>query len=58
MIIETFTRIFVDPDTFDRTIDFYTALLSGQVTMRFAYPDAGLELGSKPNQHIENWSMY
>ncbi|MEW5420585.1 VOC family protein [Amorphus sp. 3PC139-8] len=46
MIIETFTRIFVEPGAFVRTIDFYVALLSGQVTMRFAYPDVGLELAS------------
>ena len=46
MIIETFTRIFVDGDALDRTIEFYRSLLSGTVTMRFAYPEAGLELAA------------
>lgn len=46
MIIEAFTRIFVDGDALDRTIAFYTRLLSGEVKMRFAYPEAGLELAA------------
>jgi len=52
MIIETFIRVFVDPDAFDRTIDFYTSLLSGQMSMRFAYPDAGLELASVSSDRL------
>lgn len=52
MIIESFIRIFVDPDALDRTIDFYTALLSGKVTMRFAYPETGLELASVSSERV------
>lgn len=52
MIIETFTRIFVDPDALDRTIDFYTLLLSGEVTMRFAYPETGLELAAVSSDRL------
>lgn len=46
MIQETFTRVFVDGDAFDRTIAFYVDLLSGRETLRFAYPEAGLELAA------------
>ncbi|WP_370677951.1 VOC family protein [Pleomorphomonas sp. PLEO] len=46
MILEVFTRVFVDGDAFDRTIAFYVDLLSGKETLRFAYPEAGLELAA------------
>ncbi|GHE01314.1 hypothetical protein U879_15115 [Defluviimonas sp. 20V17] len=52
MITETFTRVFVDPGALDRTIAFYTALLTGRVTMRFAYPDAGLELAAVSSDRL------
>ena len=38
--------MFVDAEDFLRTIAFYTDLLSGQQTMRFAYPETGLELAA------------
>jgi hypothetical protein len=38
--------VFVDAEDFLRTIAFYTDLLSGQQTMRFAYPETGLELAA------------
>lgn len=46
MILETYTRIFVDADALDRSISFYKSLLSGEQTLRFAYPDHGLELAA------------
>lgn len=44
MIPETFTRIFVNSDQLDRTLNFYTNLLNRIVTLRFTYPDKGLDL--------------
>ena len=46
MILETYTRVFVDAEAIDNTIEFYRALLSGEQTLRFAYPDTGLELAA------------
>jgi Glyoxalase-like domain len=46
MILETFTRVFVDADALDPTCAFYRALLAGEETMRFAYPEKGLELAA------------
>lgn len=52
MIVETFTGIFVEPEALGPTIDFYTALLSGRVTMRFAYPGAGLDLAAVSSDRL------
>lgn len=46
MILETFIRVFVDGDALDRTVAFYADLMSGRETLRFAYPEAGLELAA------------
>ncbi len=46
MIVEAFTRVFVEPDALDPTCTFYQALLGGEQTMRFKYPEAGLELAA------------
>jgi glyoxalase/bleomycin resistance protein/dioxygenase superfamily protein len=46
MILETFTRVFVDADALDPTCAFYRDLLGGEETMRFAYPQMGLELAA------------
>jgi len=46
MILETFARVFVDADALDATCAFYRALLGGEETMRFAYPEMGLELAA------------
>jgi uncharacterized glyoxalase superfamily protein PhnB len=46
MILETYTRVFVDSEALNRAVDFYKTLLSGKETLRFAYPDAGLELAA------------
>jgi hypothetical protein len=46
MILETFARVFVDADALDPTCAFYSALLGGEETMRFAYPEKGLELAA------------
>jgi uncharacterized glyoxalase superfamily protein PhnB len=46
MILEAYTRIFVEAEALNRAVDFYKALLSGEQTLRFAYPDAGLELAA------------
>jgi uncharacterized glyoxalase superfamily protein PhnB len=46
MILETFARVFVDADAFDATCAFYSDLLGGEETMRFAYPEKGLKLAA------------
>ncbi|HVX77834.1 MAG TPA: VOC family protein [Bradyrhizobium sp.] len=46
MILEAFTRVFVDADALDPTCAFYRALLGGEETMRFAYPEMSLELAA------------
>jgi uncharacterized glyoxalase superfamily protein PhnB len=46
MILEAFTRVFVDPDAIEPACAFYRALLGGEQTMRFNYPEAGLELAA------------
>jgi hypothetical protein len=46
MIVETYTRVFVDADALDRTSAFYQALLHGEESLRFAYPETGLELAA------------
>ena len=46
MILETYTRVFVDTDMLDRTVSFYKALLSGEQTLRFGYPEMGLTLAA------------
>jgi uncharacterized glyoxalase superfamily protein PhnB len=46
MILETFSRVFVDADALDPTCAFYRDLLGGEETMRFAYPQMGLELAA------------
>jgi hypothetical protein len=46
MILETFARVFVDADALEPTCAFYSALLGGEETMRFAYPEKGLELAA------------
>ena len=38
MILEVFTRVFVDADALDPTCAFYKDLLGGEQTLRFAYP--------------------
>jgi len=46
MILETFARVFVEADALDPTCAFYRDLLGGEETMRFAYPEKGLELAA------------
>jgi hypothetical protein len=46
LILECYTRIFVEADALDRSIAFYLALTGGEQTLRFAYPEAGLELAA------------
>jgi predicted enzyme related to lactoylglutathione lyase len=46
MILEAQTRVFVEADALDATIAFYRELLDGDVTMRFPYPEMGLELAA------------
>jgi hypothetical protein len=52
MIEEAYTRVFVDADAIDRSIAFYKALLSGEQTLRFAYPEAGLELAAVSSRNL------
>jgi catechol 2,3-dioxygenase-like lactoylglutathione lyase family enzyme len=46
MILEAFTRAFVDSSALDASVAFYKALLSSEQTLRFAYPETGLELAA------------
>ena len=46
MILETYTRVFVDTDLIEGAIAFYKALLSGEESLRFRYPETGLELAA------------
>ena len=52
MIIETFVRIFIDAELLETTISFYEHLLHGKLTLRFAYPEAGLELAAVSSPHL------
>jgi hypothetical protein len=44
MILETYTRVFVDAEALEPTVAFYRALLGGEETLRFAYPHTQMEL--------------
>ncbi len=44
MILEVFTRVFVDADALDTTCAFYQDLLGGEQSLRFVYTEMGLEL--------------
>lgn len=46
MILETYTRVFVDADSIEAAIAFYKTLLSGEQSLRFRYPETGLELAA------------
>jgi hypothetical protein len=46
MILETYLRCFVSRDALDSTVAFYKALLGGEETLRFAYPETGLSLAA------------
>jgi hypothetical protein len=46
MIEEAFTRVFVDAGLLDQTSAFHQSLLVGAETMRFDYPEVGLELAA------------
>ena len=52
MILETYTRIFVGMDDLERTVEFYKTLLSGEQTLRFDYPETGLELAAVSSPHL------
>ena len=45
MILETYTRVFVEAGALDRSVAFYKALLAGE-RLRFVYAEAGLELAA------------
>ena len=46
MILEAFTRVFVDTDALVRSSAFYRRLTGGEETMRFDYPEMGLKLAA------------
>lgn len=52
MILETFMRTFVDLEALDATVGFYKALLDGEETLRFDYPELGLRLVSVSSLHL------
>ncbi|MGE5157884.1 MAG: VOC family protein [Gemmatimonas sp.] len=52
MILETFVRVFVASEALDPTVAFYKALLQGEETLRFDYPEAGLRLASVSSPHL------
>lgn len=41
MILEAYTRIFVEEDAHDQANVFYRTLLAGKETLRFAYRELG-----------------
>jgi len=48
MILETFARMFVDADALEPICAFYSDLLGGEETMRFAYPEKVLSSPRSP----------
>ena len=52
MILESYLRCFVGPDQLDGTVAFYKDLLGGQETLRFSYPETGLELAAVSSPHL------
>jgi hypothetical protein len=46
MILESYIRIFVEADEFDKTRTFYRTLLNGSDGLYFNYPEKGLTLAS------------
>ena len=52
MILETFVRCFVNGDALDATVAFYKALLGGEESLRFDYPETGLRLASVSSPHL------
>ncbi len=52
MILETYTRVFVEAAALDDTSAFYQALLGGMETLRFAYPEAGLDLAAVSSPYL------
>lgn len=52
MILDAYTRVFVDADAIDRTVSFYKTLLAGDDSLRFSYPEKGLELAVVSSPHL------
>ncbi len=52
MVLETFIRTFVDPEALDSSVAFYKALLGGEESLRFDYPETGLKLASVSSPHL------
>jgi len=46
MILQTYARVFVDAEALERTVAFYRALLGGEETLRFAYPQTQMEFAA------------
>jgi predicted enzyme related to lactoylglutathione lyase len=44
MILEAYSRVFVESDALDRTVTFYEALTGGYQSLRFDYPEMGQTL--------------
>jgi predicted enzyme related to lactoylglutathione lyase len=44
MILEAYSRVFVEADALDRTVAFYKTLTGGSQSLRFDYPEMGLTL--------------
>lgn len=52
MIVETFVRVFVEAEALEATIAFYVGLTAGRQSMRFAYPETGLELAAVSSEKL------
>ncbi len=54
MLLESYIRIFIEADEFDRTRTFYRTLLTGSDGLYFNYPEKGLALASviSPNLSV------
>ena len=52
LIIESFTRVFVDAGQLQKAMLFYKGLLDGKITLRFIYQETGLELAAVSSPHL------
>ena len=52
LIIESFTRVFVNAGQLEKAVLFYKGLLDGKITLRFIYQETGLELAAVSSPHL------
>lgn len=52
LVKETYTRIFVDTGELESAVSFYQALLAGEESLRFDYPEKSLKLAAVSSPHL------